>query len=159
MRNPKWDVWLYRSITKFFADRLTDYPTFIEGQERSTSQEPIRLEIRCDGPFQTKLSRDNYKLWTEVNILVIVAEQVDRLKIHEISGIVASKFEECLPIYKYGDPDDDAENTGDLLTVFKLRPRSGSEDVIKTYYGKLDPKTNIHQATLEGHYYGYLTGV
>lgn len=155
MLNPNWDVWIQRSVAKHFSDRLSSYQVFIEGQERSNSKEWI--EVRLEGPSYNQLSKDNFKIDVTVNILVLVTEQDDRLRPHIIAGDVASNYDRCLNMYKYGDPADNVLNDSSFLTSIYLQSRGGV-GVQKIYFGKTDPETQIHQVMLEGHYQGYLTG-
>lgn len=146
---PQFNRWVKSSVNKFFIDRAGDIPMFIEGSVRPKAQ--AWCECRVDGPYNTALTRNQWKVDIEVNILVVVQHDRNVYQIDDLTGHMSSLFKYCIPVYKLGDWNDDFANNqckiGDL--ILKTNP-----PIRTTLFGKTreDPVT---QASVEGHYHGY----
>jgi hypothetical protein len=104
-----------------------------------------------DGPQFTEVSKDYWRIYGEVNILVTSAMDNENYhRIHESVGIVAAAFTQ-IHLFKYGanNPPDDQSHWGcwNLLQDSRKRQRV---DIF--HFGKVDVKSEVIQASVEGHY-------
>ncbi len=153
--NENWERWIKQSIAKHFAngvtvDAFTKY--FIEGFERATEDEPHYIEIRIDGPYVRENAKDQWRLYTEVNVLCVAQEQnEDAWILNRITGRVSRLFTNNIIVRRYGTgPEDDQGEIGFLTLVPKAADR-----IQVSHFGKIRPDTRIVQASVEGHYHIY----
>ena len=150
--NPNWDRWILASVSDHFKINVQDVfslKEFVEGQPRDTNKNKQWFEVRMDGPFCKEQQKNQWLLVMEINCLV--STSMDDFDFHthrQNTGNVASGFESCINVYRYGDgPLDDQS----LLGVLKLR--KGLEGrVVTTHFGQIDPIVKMQQTTIEGHY-------
>ena len=144
-----WVRWIYASINKHFDDRKGKYELYIEGDERTQSNEAEFAELRIDGPFITIPQKGLYLLDVEINVLT--QTHLDPRKHYlaqEMVGAFARAFTNMINVYKYGDgPLDD----GSLLGCFHMQ-RDLRETLDINYYGIIKEDVKITQSTIEGHY-------
>jgi hypothetical protein len=148
--NPSWARWCFASVSEHFTKNVQTLPLFIEGQQRDTRGEKDFLELRMDGPQFTELSKGYWRIYGEVNILVSsVMDVTNYHRIHQSVGIVAAAFTDIV-IFKYGNyPGDD--NT--VFGCWKLiQDKAKRQRVDIFHFGRVDVKSQIVQATVEGHY-------
>lgn len=152
--NSDWDRWIFASISNHFDSKRGSLFMFIEGQIRDTRALKNFFELRIDGPYYTEIAKKNWKIFLEVNCLV--QSSIDSSDFHQIrrnTGAVSSFFTE-IPVYKYGTGvSDDQTYIGCLRLVNDAR---GKERVQCSYFGRVEPKTSVQQATVEGHYEMFL---
>jgi hypothetical protein len=149
--NPHWTRWVFASVSKHFYDRRGDVAFYIEGQERDTPAPENLLEFRLDGPYFTQMSKNTWRLYVEVSLLVQCAKTgKDYHAIHKITGQVAEAFT-SIPVYKYGDTVgvDDNSFVGCLTLVQELGKR---ERIQTNNFGQIGPDTQLLQSSVEGHY-------
>lgn len=144
-----WVRWIYASINKHFDDRKGKYELYIEGDERTQSDEAEFAELRIDGPFITIPQKGLYLIDVEINVLTQThLDPRQHYLAQEMVGVFARAFTNLLEVHKYGDgPLDD----GSLLECFHLQ-RDLRESIDINYYGIIKEDVKITQTTIEGHY-------
>lgn len=155
--NKNWPRWIFASVSKHFDDRRQGLPMFIEGQHRDTRSLKDFIELRMDGPQFTEVSHNYWRLYFEVNILVqSTMDEHSYHRIHTNVGIVAAAFSD-IGLMRYGTgPSDDQEQWGCAGLLQDTRKRQHL-DIF--HFGQIDKQTKLMQATVEGHYETFLTGV
>jgi len=144
-----WVRWIIGSVNKHFMDLRDGYELYLEGDERTLSEEAEFAELRMDGPFILIPQKGLYYLDVEVNILLQAHPAPRELyNIHRIIGIFSRAFTNTIPIYAYGDEPID---NGALIECLHLQ-RSLRESVNINNYGIIKEDTRLMQATIEGHY-------
>lgn len=152
--NPNWPRWIFASTSKHFNDRRGDVSFYIEGQERNVPAAVDLFEFRMDGPYETELNKNYWKLFIEVSLLIqSTKDDKDYHRVHRLAGQIASAFT-SIPVYKYGDGVDDDQS---LLGCLNLVQSIGKRERIQiNHFGQIDPSTPIIQSSVEGHYDMYL---
>jgi len=151
--NPHWPRWIFASISKFFADRLT--PLYIEGQFRQPGVKDL-YELRIDGPYCTEESHNYWRLYVEVSVLVqSTMDATDYHRIHKSCGLAAAVFT-AIPLYKFGDgvDDDPDEQWGCLQLAQDVGKR---ERIQINHFGIIDQNTALQQSSVEGHYVTHIS--
>lgn len=146
--------WIFASVSKHFDAHKQTLKLYIEGMHRGTRDDKDFIELRVDGPYFTELSKGYWRIYSEINVLVQSAmDDTDFHRIWKDIGIVSAAFINLI-VYKYGDgPDDDDSQLGCMKLISSAR---GKERLQVSYFGKIAPSVEIHQATVEGHYEMYL---
>ena len=151
--NPNWPRWIFATVSKHFTEAAqeAELPLFIEGQHRSTRKYKDLLELRMDGPTLREPSKGCWYLRLEINILIqSTMDDKNYHRIHQNVGVVAAAFEKAISVYKYGNnPQDDKTFVGCLQLIQNRETRDFIEI---NHFGQIDPKTNLMQASVEGHY-------
>lgn len=152
--DPNWPRWLFASVSKHFLDRRGDLAFYIEGQERTVPAPSELLEFRMDGPYETEINKNYWKLFIEVSILIqSTKDGADFHKIHRHCGQVAAAFT-SIPVYKYGDGvDDDQSMFGCLTLVQDIGKR---ERIQINHFGQIAPDVQLMQSSVEGHFEMFL---
>lgn len=156
MIHKYWPRWTWASVSKHFKNNIetiNGIKLFIEGQDLIDRTIPAYTEFRMDGPYIKQLSRKEYDLIFEINVLITcIRDPKDMHKIQNLNGIVASTFIECIPIYKYGDPlitENDSSRVSELIL------KTDKKEIIQvSNFGQIEVDLPIQQATIEGHYKG-----
>ena len=155
--NENWPRWVFASFSKHFADHFAaaGIPLFVEGDDRDTSLTKDFAEFRMDGPRIRERSRNYFELYVPVNILVTSA--MDDANTHRglrTIGKALSGFADSISVFKYGanNPPDDRS-----LLVCMVLLKSPLHAVRENHFGQVDKTVRLQQATVEGHYQGYIT--
>lgn len=153
--NPNWPRWLFASTSKHFNDRRGDVSFYIEGQERNVPAPKDLFEFRMDGPYETELNKNYWRLYIEISILIqSTKDDSDYHRIHRHCGTVASAFT-TIPVYKYGDGVDDDQSLLGCLTL--IQDVGKRERIQINHFGQIDASTPLLQSSVEGHYEMTLT--
>lgn len=123
---------------------------FVEGYVRDTESLKQYIEVRIDGPNITEYSKNCWKLYFEVNVLITT--RIDLFgdgNVHgKLKGDISKLFVSNICVHRYGSQtDDDREHIGCLKRVAVGRERIQVSD-----FGQIRPDTKLRQATVEGHY-------
>lgn len=148
--NLNWPRWVFASVSKHFYDRRQGLIMFIEGQHRNTRNDKDFIELRMDGPQYTEISKDYWRIYGEVNILVTSAmDNVNYHRIHENVGIVATAFT-MIPLFKYGAGAQDDQTQWACWNLLQDTGKRQRVDIF--HFGQVDVKSEVIQASVEGHY-------
>jgi hypothetical protein len=122
---------------------------FIEGQVRANEQSPVSMEVRLDGPDYKEVSKGCFKVHVSVNhIITVLVDEQDLYVYDKVMGLAQAMYENCIPVFKYGDgPDDDNSGLFELIRVDKLRT---------IQYGQVNEKTRLLQGSVTGEYFGFI---
>ena len=124
--------------------------------DRQTKDLEEFAEIRIDGPKINQLSKDYWRLYIEINILIqTVMDDDDLHRLYRNIGDVNMAFQNCISVYKYGTGDDDDDSQ---LGCFKLvTDRFDRENIVTSNFGQIDKSVRLQQATVEAHYEMFLS--
>ncbi|MDB4726354.1 hypothetical protein OAF54_02865 [bacterium] len=157
--NKNWPRWVFASLSRHFKDACDEanIPLFIEGQHRNTLKLKDFAELRMDGPTFLQVSKGCWHLKVEINILIQSSmDDKNYHRIHQNVGEVAAMFKDALIAYKKGSGEDDDQSAFGCLQIIQNK---ASRDYLEiNHFGQIDKKTNLVQATVEGHYRMILQG-
>lgn len=152
----QWDRWIFSSCAHHF-NSIADRPHMhIEGFPRETEDKSEWIEFRLDGPVYDRTTNGEWKIDVEINIAICVILGSNAYRIHEIAGVIVRAFKYTIPVNRRGDPLENPLNDDSLLGCLRLKP-GDRENVVKSFFGKVRPDTNMMQATVEGHYRMFLS--
>jgi len=152
MYNENWPRWVFASISQYFYDNRQGIEFLVEGQVHNKTEFKDTMELRIDGPYATEISKDYWKLYSEVNVLLTSKMDLDLYRIHRNTGIVAAIFTP-LQIFKYGTgPGDDQSLLGCMTLLQEYR-----NTIQISHFGQIEPNVELLQATVEGHYNLFLS--
>jgi hypothetical protein len=145
--------WIFASVAKHFDDRKQTLPLFIEGMVRQTNKETNWAEFRLDGPYLTEVSRGQWYIEIEVNVLVESATNTQDAYIYlKNVGIMAAAFTKTIKVFRLGDEaGDDGSLVGCLILKQEYR-----EKLVISHFGETHPNEKQRQSQIEGHYEMYL---
>ena len=156
MLNQHWPRWVFASISKHFSDNRQGLPLFIEGQQRDTRSLKDFIELRLDGPQFTEISRNYWRIYFEVNILVqSTMDDKNYHRIHQNVGIVAAAFTGIV-LYKYGNGSSDDQKAWACANLIQDTAKRQHLDIF--HFGQIDKQLQLMQATVEGHYETFVIG-
>ncbi len=153
-----WGMWVVASLVEHFKQGdLNNVKLYLEGQARTSPASLVKLhnewlELRVDGPTWNFHADDCFARF-EINISVMVGKTDKNLwRCRELCGYCEELFADPIQIYKYG-PQTDPENDKSLFDCLRRRSFRGTDnEIVTAYFGELDPKVPIEQATVESHY-------
>lgn len=152
-----WPRWVFASFSKHFAAHFATppaIPLYVEGDDRDTATIKDFAEFRLDGPRVRKLSKNYYRLFVPVNILVSSGMDDQTVyRLHKTMGVALSGFAHSISVFKLGNTPDDDQS---LLVCMNLL-NSPIHEIKENHFGQVDTTTRIQQATVEGHYEGFIT--
>ena len=162
--NPHWARWIISSVADHFITNVSaplSIPFLVEGfQDRDDSfeQAPDRAELRINGPFTREQSKNYWRIWVDINILVMSnydGTVRNRYSLVNNAGKFHEYADRCIPIYRKGDVSENPENDGTLLGY--LSPRSGKNDSVRSInLGQIHRVDRIRQTQVDGRYVMYL---
>jgi len=149
--NANWSRWIFASVIQHFDARKADLFLYVEGEHRETEGKPNVMELRMDGPYTTEVSKNYFRVFIEVNVLIQTAVlNVDLYQHRTNIGAAEAAFTNSILLYKLGGL---AGDTGDLVGCLRLESDwRGRERVQTSDFGLVRPNTPVLQATIEGHY-------
>lgn len=142
--NQNWDRWVFASISQFFTDKGI-LSLHIEGMKFDKQNERTYYELRIDGPDAVQYTKNNWKLFVEINCLITTKFDDTNFHLHrKNTGIVSSFFERCIPTYKYGkESGDDDSLVGELIR---------KSEVNVSHFGQVGPRLLLQQSSVESKY-------
>jgi hypothetical protein len=153
MIDENWTRWILASTSVYF-DGAVDLPMFLEGQERDTKDLKDFFEFRIDGPWYTERTKNDWRVYVEINLLVQSTMKVKDFHSHAKNlGKVAAAFQ-SIQIFRCGNgPLDDDSLLGCLQLIQNDRKR---ERVVTANFGQIEPHVKVQQGTIEGHFEMFL---
>lgn len=143
--------WIMASARDFFKEN-SHFPLFFEHTGDKTLKGPITkyAEFRLDGPFATKVTKNETYYDIEINILCIATlneSYADDLE--EVLGDFMSIFAiGWFHVFRYGDHDvDDQSKVGCMILS-----TGKHEEIRVSRFGQANPDTRVLQASVEAHY-------
>lgn len=149
--DENWERWCKISVVKHFDNGKGDTSLFVEGFRRATEELADYIEVRVDGPYNRENVKNQWRLYFEVNILVVVKTNPDQdpYRINRLTGRVTGLFTDDICVRKWGNTEPDDLT---LIGHLSLVPRA-NERIQVSHFGKIRPDTDIVQASVEGHYH------
>lgn len=148
----QYSLWTIRSINKYFDTALGDVHKHFEGYQRDTEDKSEWFEVRLDGPSFKQFTQTDFRAYIQINILAVMVEQNNALRLREMLALAANAMEHCLPVYKYGSIEIDPLNTQELIGCYH-RSKEEKRDLDIAFFGKLQPQTAMQQGSVESSYY------
>jgi len=153
-----WPRWAFASFSKHFANQFAADPPlhlFVEGDDRDTARKKDFAEFRMDGARIREMSKGYFRLYIPVNILVqSTMDSRDTHRIYRSVGKAVAAFTDTIAIYKLGtDPVIDDSTQLVCMTLIKDK----LNELKVNHFGQVDTTTRLQQATVEGHYEGFIT--
>lgn len=162
--SPHWGRWIISSIADHFKVNVTTpetLPFLVEGIDDRTpafEESPDRAELRFNGPFTTELSKNYWRVWMDVNILVtsnMDGALKNRYSLENNIGLFHQYADTCIEVYRYGDVSQTPLNDGSLLGV--LRPRADKNDSVRAlHFGQINKVDRIKQSQVDVRYVMFL---
>ncbi len=152
-----WPRWVFASFSKHFADKFTasGLPFFVEGDDRDTAELQDFAEFRMDGPRIRELSKGYFRLFVPVNILVQSSmNDQSTHRLHTSLGKVLDAFTDSIVVFKLGATPIIDDGTS-LVCMVQLREKL--DELRVNHFGQVDTASRIQQASVEGHYEGFIT--
>lgn len=158
--NLNWSRWVFASIATYIEGiaQTNNIPLYIEGlSERTDAFQTAdeRAELRINGPWTQEVSAGVFRLWSDVNILLIsqYGGSVKNAYACEVNlGIFQNALDQCIPLFKYGTkPQDDQTQFG------YLTPRVGNQDCIRVLrFGQIESNDHIRQEMVDARLFTHL---
>jgi hypothetical protein len=147
--NPNWTRWVLGSIINHFDSNKGQNHLYVEGLKRTTNTQSKWAELRLDGPNVLQTSKGVWELYCEVNVLISCqANELNMYDYSTLSGYMQSLFQDSISVLKYGNQAGD-----DMSYVGCLQLQYNKGDKLQvSHFGIVEPKTNLQQGTVEGHY-------
>ena len=151
--NKNWPRWVFTSIADHFkiVAAAETIPFLIEGIEDRTSGK-IRLidhaELRINGPSSKELSRNDYVLTFNVNIILqSYMDEHNAYTIVQNAGVFYAAMGP-IDVYKHGNgPDDDGSFLGCLVLREEL-----AEPRFVQHFGQIKEDTRLRESMVGGKY-------
>jgi len=148
--NHNWPRWIFASICKHFSTQCPTLKLQVEGMPLDTRMAKDFIELRVDGPDLTMQGKGFWRTYIEVNILIqSVDDNKDGHKLQKSIGIVSNTFTN-IPVYRYGDTDDDDDSYLGCLQL--ISNDVNGQDIQVRNFGEVNAAVRVQQATVEGHY-------
>lgn len=150
--NQNWARWIWASVSDHLDTELSGLILYYEGQKRAADTQ-YDLEVRMDGPDLTERSRGEWRAYVEVNLLVnAIMNDTDWHLIDKNIGLAQAALIESIPIFKYGDGVDD--NDSFLFCLNLIQDKRNKIEANR--FGLISASQELMQASVEGHYEGFL---
>lgn len=156
MINENWQRWAWASFSKHFADYFTakGIHCFVDGDDRQTSELTDFVEFRMDGLKIRELNTPNYyRLYIPVNVLIKSTMNGETTHRHpQLIGTTSAAFAKTIDIMKFGNGAEDDQSFLVCMTLMQDR----LNELRVNNFGQVDETVRVQQATVEGHYEGFL---
>lgn len=162
--NERWARWFMSSIAEYLNTTVAvpnSLPFLVEGLDDRTEdfmQAPYRAECRVNGPWTRELSKNYWRIWVDINVLLIFqmgGSPTDVYSLDKIAGKFHSAMDTSIAIFRTGLITDDPQNDGSILGC--LSPRDGKNDSVRViHFGQPSKTDRLRQAEIDGRYFTYL---
>ena len=156
----RWMKWIWASVAskiKIVANSM-NLPLLVEGidDRQPKNVRASHAELRINGPFIYELSHNYYEVLAPINILLVdymVGDSSDAYRLQYWAGTFQATMDLPIPIYRYGQ---DQEDDGTLVACLRVRKtRDGGVRIIHfgqvARMGTLD--TNIRETAIDALFY------
>jgi hypothetical protein len=151
MMNREWARWIAASINNHFKDNLVlssipNLKVFFEANHRATESDQFIIEVRQDGGYWLENIKDHWIGTYEINLLIqYYMDDKDNYRVWDLIGLANEAMSKPISIFKFGGSGNE-----EFLGCLKLI--DDKQDIITHFFGQIDPKINVVQATVEAHY-------
>ena len=139
--------WIYASICKHFESLPNLH---IKGQIRESDKTDKWYEMKVDGPYLHKLSKNYWRVKVEIDVQMYTKQ--DRRYLYtnqEAQGKALALFTETISIYKLGNKPTD---NGDYLFCIKL-DHEDKHALDVANFGFTEGNEKLDVSDIEGHYF------
>lgn len=147
--NPNWQRWIHSSLRTYVKEQLAALNVFVffEGQSREELASHLDwAEFRWTGPFARKSSSNYWTLDVVLNFVIgSTTNRQDTYTHQSIVGKVQSILTQNIPVYRYGENDDQS-----LLGCLQLQADL-KEPIMTNYFGRMQD-VEIEESTIEAYY-------
>lgn len=150
--DKRWARWIAASINKHFDTNLVPTPTlnfvkFFESSQRKNDKEHSIIEVRHDGGYWTESTKDKWRGVYEINLAVTHAmNDKNYYNVWDLIGLCNEAMSKQIHLFNY-----DVDGNGVQIGCFHILDDKG--EIITHYFGQIEPKVEVLQATIEGHFY------
>ena len=149
MVNRDWPRWIFASISKWFSDRRNGVPLYLEGFDIQQVPPKDWAELRMNGPFFRNPSHNYWVVSVDVNILLqITPDNEDNHKLWRIAGIFLDAMQGEIPVYKYGDTENDDQSLFGCLAIEPVK----DEEIVLANFGRVDPEIQMMRSAISALY-------
>lgn len=146
--NVNWDRWVMASVRVYFTARKQSLTLFMAPGGKRDGLSTYG-ELRIDGPFTQKLPTE-WRLSFIINVLVAAdLNNKDGDLIYKSCGIVQSIFTDEIPVFKYGNGQDDDQS---FLGCLVIQGESRQSTLRTSNFGQFDKNAPLTQSSVEGTY-------
>jgi hypothetical protein len=162
MIDPNWSRWMTASVANAMTTVAQSIPIpsvmdGIDDSNKTFAEAPASATIHTSGPHIQELSRDFFRVYLDVNVLVKteMGDTTNRLNHDTICGIFQSALDTPIGVYQFGsEPDDDPS-----ATIGCLLSRTGSSESVRiVQFGQPSVTDRVRQSVVQAHLYMYLDG-
>jgi hypothetical protein len=118
--DPDWIVSVHKSLAVYFNTNKGDTELFVEGYERDTESLHDYLELRVDGPYIKEYTKDCWRLYFEVNVLITVQQSGNVYRIDELIARVCELLIDAISVSTF-DSNGDVDGHLGCLQIHKER--------------------------------------
>lgn len=160
-------TWIELSVRNHFLAHanIKDNKDFVQGTDTEwplifgsiymDMPEYDHFELRFDGPYINEVSRGVFDVEIEINILVTAFKnETVSTRISTGTGVLLDAFG-TIQIKKYDNEGGDQSTVGCLRLKNRVPPTKGDRLEVRRFQ-QIDPKIQIEQAIVEGHYMAQL---
>ena len=150
--NKNWARWIAASINSHFDTNLVSaapltFKKYFETSHRDTERDGSIIEVRHDGGTWSESTKDKWKGVYEINLEVTHAlDNNNYYTVWDLIGLCNEAMSKQIGLFNY-----DAAGNGVQIGCMYIQDDKGQ--IITHYFGQIEPKVEIVQATVEGHFY------
>jgi len=139
--------WIFASVVKHFSSLPNLH---VSGQLRKTADYKEWVELKIDGPYIHKLSKNYHKIVIEIDAQIYTVQDREYLYNNlELQGKVLELFTDTISVFKLGNKAGDDESY-----VFCIKLNHGDKHSLDVAnFGFTEKDENIAVSDVEGHYY------
>jgi len=139
--------WIFASIAKHFSSLPNLH---IAGQLRTTDSVGEWYELKIDGPYLHKLSKNYWHAKVEIDIQMYTQQNRKYLyNNQELQGKALALFTDTISIYKLGNKDED-----DATFLFCMSLDHDDKHALDVAnFGFVEGDEKLSVSDIEGHYY------
>lgn len=160
--NPNWPRWIFASLAVHFKGVADGLPLnmITEGidERESETMQGDRCELRINGPFIREASKNYWRVWINVNVLLtdyMEGQGENTYKLMDWGGAFLEGMNLPIPIYKYG-PDVGGIDDQSLLGCLTMLRGSSGESIRLIHFGQIGQVERVRQAAVDGKFEMYL---
>jgi hypothetical protein len=160
--NPNWPRWIFASLAVHFKGIADGLPLnmIAEGvdERESETMQGDRCELRINGPSIRESSKNYWRVWINVNILLtdyMEGQGENTYKLMNWGGAFLEGMNLPIPIYKYG-PDVGGVDDQTLLGCLTMLRGSSDESIRLIHFGQIGQVERVRQAAVDGRFEMYL---
>ncbi len=161
MAQKDWARWIFASVADYLKQVAVEQnlPVLVEHLDERTEafmRATDRAEIRITGPFTQELSKNYFRVYVDVNVLLTSRYDGDLKNSYGIlkhAGAFHEAMDKPIGIWNYGnEPGDYVEDQPETHKFLGcLKPRPG-RDVRVLNFGQIDPVEKIKQTEIDARY-------